>query len=119
MSDATNQAAASRKTAEIRRLNDALRKGETDDGVILVTQGVQAGGPAFQDEALSAIRAFDAFTNDNDPYGEHDFAALDVDGERLFFKIDYYDLTLTGGSADPADPSVTRRVLTIMLASEY
>ena len=37
----------------------------------------------------------------------------------VFWKIDAYDRTLEFGSDDPADPSVTRRVLTIMLASEY
>ncbi|MEQ8399699.1 MAG: DUF3768 domain-containing protein [Roseitalea porphyridii] len=50
---------------------------------------------------------------------EHDFGALMVEGERLFFKIDYYDSTLTMGSSDPADPAVTCRVMTVMLASEY
>ena len=42
-----------------------------------------------------------------------------VEGERLLFKIDYFDRSLTGHSADPADPSITTRVLTIMLAEEY
>lgn len=60
--------------------------------------------------------------------GEHDMGALDVeiDGpgfgtttERIFFKLDYYDPTLSFLSDDPADPSKTVRVLTIMLASEY
>jgi hypothetical protein len=37
----------------------------------------------------------------------------------IFFKIDYYDRTLTAHSPDPADPAVTRRVITVMLASEY
>ena len=66
-----------------------------------------------------AIAAFDAFTADNDPYGEHDFGAFEVGNDRLFWKIDYYDLSLTGHSPDAADPSVTTRVLTIMLAEEY
>ena len=50
---------------------------------------------------------------------EHDFGAIDLDGERFFFKIDYFDLTRALYSTDPADPAVTERVLTIMLASEY
>ena len=55
----------------------------------------------------------------NDPYGEHDFGLIEVAGHRVMFKIDYYDLSLCGHSADPADPLMTRRVLTIMLAGEY
>ena len=68
---------------------------------------------------LSAIAAFDAFNPDNDPYGERDFGALTVEGERIFFKIDYLDRGLTGHSPDPADATVTARVLTVMLAEEY
>ena len=35
------------------------------------------------------------------------------------FKIDYYDKSLEFGSPDPADPIVTERIITIMLAEEY
>jgi hypothetical protein len=35
------------------------------------------------------------------------------------FKINYYDKTLQFHSPDPADPSVTKRVITIMLSEEY
>ncbi len=72
---------------------------------------------------LAARRAFKDFNGDNDSWGEHDMGALDVviDGvpERIFFKLDYYDLTMTQHSDDAADPAKTVRVLTIMLASEY
>ena len=53
------------------------------------------------------------------PYGEHDFGSVDLNGGRYFWKIDYYDNDLTAHSPDPADPDVTRRVLTIMCAGEY
>ena len=63
--------------------------------------------------------AFDAFTDDNDPYGEHDFGAIDEGGVRCFWKIDNYDRATEMGSPDPADPAVTTRVLTVMRADEY
>lgn len=107
------------RTEMIRRLNDALRTGASDDGTILITSGIQGMGSDFVAKVGVAVRTFDAFTPDNDPHLEHDFGALNVDGERVFFKHDYYDLTMTALSPDPTDPRVTHRVLTIMLASEY
>lgn len=110
--------------AACRRLNDELR-GLLFDGPItganriVITNGVAEEGDDFVAAALAAVAQFDDFTPDNDPHGEHDFGALDVQGERLFFKIDYYDCDLTMHSPDPTDPNVTVRVLTIMLASEY
>jgi hypothetical protein len=35
------------------------------------------------------------------------------------WKIDYYDRNFECRSLDPADPRLTRRVMTIMLSSEY
>jgi hypothetical protein len=103
----------------IRALNDAFRSTGTSAGTWLVTEGVQAQGPAFVLEALRRVRAFDRFTDDNDPYREHDFGSFELSNETLFWKIDYYDPDLASGSNDPSDPAVTRRVLTLMLASEY
>lgn len=103
----------------IRCLNDALRTGESDDGLIVITAGVRDMGRDFVALAARAVATFDAFTPDNDPHGEHDFGALEVAGRKLFFKLDYFDLAMTAHSPDAADPAVTRRVLTIMLASEY
>ena len=37
----------------------------------------------------------------------------------IFFKIDYYDADLLNLSPDPANPALTCRVMTIMLAEEY
>ena len=66
-----------------------------------------------------AIAAFDSFEADDDSYQERDFAALEVEGTKVYFKFDYYNLTMDGGSEDPADPAQTVRVLTVMLPSEY
>lgn len=103
-------------TSAIARLNDCFRRHPGSNW--MMTPGVQAKGPVFALCATSAVSAFEASTEDNDPHGEHDFGAFELDGEHLFWKIDYYDKHLHFGSPDPSDPIVTRRVLTIMLASE-
>lgn len=66
-----------------------------------------------------AVRAFDAFNPDNDPYGEHDFGTVEIEEHIVTFKIDYYDLDLQYASPDPTDPYVTCRVMTLMLAEKY
>ncbi len=104
--------------SRLRALNDALRRSLTG-GVLMMTRGIIALGLVRQLRILEAVVAFDAFGPDNDPYREHDFGALEVEGERILFKIEYLDRALTGPSPDPTDPSVTTRVLTIMLADEY
>lgn len=109
------------RRARIRELNDALRRGETqasDRGSVMITQGVNAHGLPFVTAVTDAVKRYDAFSLANDPHGERDFGVVDIDGETVFWKIDYLDRTLRYGSPDPADPDVTHRVLTIMLASE-
>lgn len=69
-------------------------------------------------KVLKAVRTFAAFTPGNDPWGEHDFGKVAVDGTAYVWKIDAYDLNLEFGSPAPADKSVTRRVLTIMTEME-
>lgn len=103
----------------VRELNDRFRTTGQGNGSMVVTQGVQEKGLPFIRQALDVVRTFDAFTKDNDPWGEHDFGAFELAGEKLFWKLDCYDLSLTAGSPNPANEAVTRRILTIMLASEY
>ena len=104
--------------SRIRELNDQFRHALTG-GLLHITRDVIALGGKRQSAILDAIAAFDAFSPEDDPYGEHDFGALTVDGTRILFRIDYFDRGLSGASPDPADPSVTMRVLTVMLAEEY
>ena len=106
------------QTDTIRDLNDKFRR-ELQSGTLLLTAGIIALGAEAQARIIEAVRAFDDFTPDNDPYGEHDFGSVEVDGDKIFFKFDYFDLTHAMHSEDPADSSKTERVLTIMLASEY
>ncbi|WP_300532640.1 DUF3768 domain-containing protein [Maricaulis sp.] len=106
------------RTCTIRELNDALRtKGE--GGRLMMTRGVYKRGDAFILAAFAAVRDFDDFTQENDPYGDHDFGRVVIKGEPLLWKIDYYDENLEFGSDDPSDPEKTTRVLTLMFADEY
>ena len=103
-------------TAKIRELNDQAR--QTLSGCrVMVTQGIQQLDRL--DDILTAVRQFRYFNSSNDPYGEHDFGKIELFGEIIFRKFDYYDLALEYGSDNPSDPAVTQRMLTIMLASEY
>jgi len=104
--------------APLALLNDAFRRDPTS-GQLFATAGVISLGGTALPSVLELVRTFDAFTPDNDPYREHIFGSFEWEGKRLFWKIDYYDRSLHFGSPDPLDPSVTTRVLTIMLASEY
>lgn len=120
------------RAAQIARLNDRARQAMGLACVAVATEGFRAMPVADQSRVRELVETFDAFTPDNDPYGERDFGAIYQDGdgcwtttrpskpvETVFWKIDAYDRDLRFGSKDPANPAVTRRVLTIMLASEY
>lgn len=102
----------------IRDLNDAFRQ-SLAGGRVCLTAGVLALPGAEQARLIDEVRRFDAFDAGNDPNGEHDFGALALGTERYFWKIDYYDAAFTFASPDPADPTLTRRVMTIMRADEY
>ena len=106
------------KKEKIRDLNDMLRR-TSMGGKINLTQGVWALGRQNVNEIMWAVQQFNTFTPDNDPHQEHDFGVVEVNGKRIFWKIDYYDQTFTYHSPDPSDPSVTNRVMTVMLAEEY
>src|SRR3954449_2061541 len=110
--------AAQIKAKRIRDLNNQLRC-KAIGGCVVITTGIQVLGTEGVREVLDAVARFDDFTEDNDPWGEHDCAILTVSGRRIIFKIDYYDRELRWHSPDASDPAVTERVLTIMLSEEY
>jgi hypothetical protein len=105
-------------TDRIRALNDQLRMTLTG-GKAFMTPGIAALGPEAVERLVKAIAAFDDFCSANDPHGEHDFGLFEFEGSSIIFKIEYFDANLEFGSPDPADPAVTKRVITLMLAEEY
>ena len=106
------------RTDRIRALNDELRQ-YLLGGLAVITPGVAALGQQAVDRIVKTIAVYDDFCHANDPYEEHDFGSFQAEGQKIFFKIDYFDKTLTYHSPDPSDGSVTERVITIMLADEY
>ncbi len=121
-----------KRAERIARLNDLARRAMGIACVVVATEGIRALPEPDQSQLRELVENFDAFTPDNAPYGERDFGAIyqGLDGVwsplrpvdvavTVFWKIDAYDRALRFGSEDPADPAVSQRVLTIMLASEY
>ena len=117
-SETTSAGLDAARVAEIAARNDALRR-DRFGGHVVMTAAVATLPPDTLTAAILAMRRFDNFTPENDPYREHDFGAFEHAGERFFFKIDTYaDASLTCGAEDPLAPGVVR-VLTLMLASDY
>lgn len=100
------------RTAAIAARNDEYRRHGLS---FTITQGIQDGIDVLG--LIEAVRWFTDFTDDNDPYEEHDFGKLEWYGETVFWKIDYYDQQLQHW-CDPLD-TACHRILTIMLAEEY
>ena len=79
-------------TERIRALNDQLRRTFSPAyGKIVATDGFMALHMDIQRRLLHAIVLFEDFTPENDPHGEHDCAIIEAEGQRIMFKIDYYD----------------------------
>ncbi len=100
------------RASQIAHLNDEFRKSGRD---VMITQGVQALPDVLG--LVTAVQQFDTFTPDNNPYGEHDFGVIDWHNNNTYWKIDYYDQAIEYGE-DALSPDC-RRILTILLASEY
>jgi len=103
----------------IAKLNDESRQAMGIKCKVIQTEGISALSTEAQSTIRERVETFDDFTPDNDPYGEHDFGSFEQDGEKVLWKIDYFDKKLEYGSQDPTNLAITTRVLTIMLANEY
>ena len=92
-------------------------------GQIVFTRGVADLSPAAKAIIMQRVQQFSDFTEGNDPYGDHTFGAFEFEiagnAYKIFWKIDLYDADYGMGSDNPADVNITRRVLTVMHASEY
>lgn len=106
------------KRVRIRELNDPLRTTFPGGGV-MCSAGLAVMPEAARGAALQAVRTFNRFDGDADPYGEQDSGEVISGHRRLLFKIDHYNRDMAGGSPDPSGAAATTRVLTIMLAEEY
>ena len=96
---------------KIRDQNDVFRvaklTGKHTDlkGQVVFTQGVDALSDSDKQAVFQQVREFSYFSEDNDPYREHDFGAFTHGGDEFFWKIDYYAADLMHGSENPADPA--------------
>lgn len=106
-------------TERIAELNDLARTAMGVCSRVVQTIGINALPPADQSRIREKVELFNAFTEGNNPHGERDFGMFDHNGQRIMWKIDYYDKRYQYGSEDPSDPTKTARLLTIMLAEEY
>ena len=111
----------------IAQVNDRFRNSvltipRHPKGKAATTQGVSNLDTLTKVKLFNAVRSFDDFTEDNDPHGEHDFGEITIDGDRYFWKIDYYDSAACEYGVDDSDQQAmlnAYRVLMIMLADEY
>ena len=103
---------------DIATLNDNFRKSFIG-GQVLLTAGIAAMSSEDKANIVSMVQNFNDFTEDNNVYDERDFGSFDYKGEKILWKIDYYDLNHKYMSEDPSNPDITNRVLTIMTVYEY
>lgn len=105
---------------EIRVINDELRASLCSKiaptsgiaGRCVVSKSVFEMDIDDLAKLVQIVMEFSDFTEDNDPHKEHDFAFIDFNGEKFFWKFDYYNKDFDAYGHD-------FHVLTIARASEY
>ena len=70
-------------THKIAGLNDLLRTTFLT-GKVILTEGICALPDSVREDVLTQVRCFSDFGPDNDPYGEHDFGAIDHPAAGMF-----------------------------------
>jgi len=110
-------------TAQIRALNDKFRQTfDNKIGKVIITHGVGCLNINQLQQLIQAVKQFNDFNEDNDPWQEHDMGRIELFDEKFFFKIDYFDSQRYEqgiGSEEPENIHKTFRVMTIMLVNEY
>lgn len=90
---------AAEKAKLIAEHNDRFRNTWGADftipGQIVMTRAVAALSPAWMVRLMQAIQQFSDFNEDNDPYGDHSFGAVEItvggETKTIWFKIDGVD----------------------------
>lgn len=85
----------------------------------MLVRGIYSKGQAVINDILNSVKTFNNFNENNDPYNEHDYGSFVYNGQKIMWKIDYYDRNLQYYSENPEDVNKTIRVMTVMLAEEY
>ena len=106
------------RVQQIAETNDQVRQTVMRDR-LMITSGIRRLSHDTQNKIFAAIETYDDFKPSNDPHKEHDFGSIKIDGNSVFWKVDYFDNDLEYHSPDVLNRSVTRRVLIVMLAEEY
>ena len=105
-------------TEAVHRLNDLLRT-TFRGGEVVLTAGIQGLSATLRASIMRQVQEFDTWTSANDPNSEHESGSFGANGHKVCWKVDYYNQDMSARSKDPADPRVTKRVLTVMLAEEF
>lgn len=101
------------RASEIAKLNDRFREMCLN---FVYTRGVMGSIKDLRGLSI-AVETHNSFSEDNDPWHEHDFGSLTFEGKQIFWKIDYYDEAMQHW-CDPLSPAC-QRLLTVMLTEEY
>lgn len=116
--------------AIIAAQNDCFRRtigfapvwnGQTLHGMAVTTPGFRALPEFIQIALTREMVNCTAFNAENDPYGDHSFGVVEVNGHKAFWKVDVYDTDYSFGVSLPeaTDPRQVRRVLTLYLPAEH